>query len=101
MIRAEAPRVTSKPFKTSHEEQIKLVSSFDWIDWDALADLDELFRSVTEGSLFIDDARRTAIGAALTYRQTSHTQAKQNKKLIFLVFIGETAQIGQSPFLCG
>ena len=68
MIRAEAPRVTSKPFKASHEEQIKLVSSFDWIDWDALADLDELFQSVTEGSLFIDDARRTAIGAALRKR---------------------------------
>ena len=68
MIRAEAPRVTSKPFKTSHEEQIKLVSSFDWIDWDALTDLDELFQSVTEGSMFVDDARRTAIGAALRKR---------------------------------
>ena len=68
MIRAEAPRVTAKPFKASHEEQIKLVSSFDWIDWDALADLDELFQNVAEGSLFIDDARRTAIGAALRKR---------------------------------
>ena len=68
MIRAEAPRVTAKPFKTSHEEQIKLVSSFDWIDWDALTDLDELFQSVTEGSMFVDDARRTAIGAALRKR---------------------------------
>ena len=68
MIRAESPRVTSKPFKASYEEQIKLVFSFDWIDWDALTDLDELFQSVTEGSLFVDDTRRTAIGAALRKR---------------------------------
>ena len=30
--------------------------------------LDELFQNVAEGSLFIDDARRTAIGAALRKR---------------------------------
>ena len=32
-------KITCKPFKNSHEEQIKLVSSFDWINFDALKDV--------------------------------------------------------------
>ena len=31
--------VTCKPFKKHHAEQLKLVSSFDWIDFDALTDI--------------------------------------------------------------
>ena len=30
-----------KPFKSNHDEQIKLVTSFDWVDFDKLKDIDE------------------------------------------------------------
>ncbi|MFR6333241.1 MAG: hypothetical protein ACLUOI_33695 [Eisenbergiella sp.] len=40
----------SKPFKTTHDEQIKLVSSFDWLDIDALAGIDEELRELVKGS---------------------------------------------------
>ena len=43
LIRASAPRIASKPFKASHEEQVKLVSSFAWVDWDALNGIEEEF----------------------------------------------------------
>lgn len=42
-IRAERD-IVCKPFKKRHGEQLKLVSSFDWIDFEALADLDSLIR---------------------------------------------------------
>lgn len=34
--------VICKPFKNHHAEQLKLVSSFDWVDFDRLADAQEL-----------------------------------------------------------
>ncbi|MDR3284414.1 MAG: HipA domain-containing protein, partial [Treponema sp.] len=34
-------KVSSKPFKSTHEEQIKLVRSFDWLDFNALKGIDE------------------------------------------------------------
>lgn len=36
--------VVCKPFKKHHAEQLKLVSSFDWIDFDALTDVGILIR---------------------------------------------------------
>lgn len=68
MINASAARINSKPFKTSHEEQIKLVGSFDWIDWTALEHIGDDFLAVTDGSIFIDEARRAAICSALHKR---------------------------------
>ena len=38
--------ITCKPFKRRHEEQIKLVTSFDWIDFSKLSDEDEIVREV-------------------------------------------------------
>lgn len=38
--------VVCKPFKNHHAEQIKLVSSLDWIDFDRLSDVDELIAGV-------------------------------------------------------
>ena len=47
MISAGA-KAASKPFKTTHDEQIKLVSSFDWLDIDALAGIDEELRELVK-----------------------------------------------------
>jgi hypothetical protein len=57
-----------KPFKTDHDEQIKLVTSFDWLDLAALQDIDEEFHEILNGSLFIDKARRDTLCFALRGR---------------------------------
>ncbi|MFQ7748767.1 MAG: hypothetical protein ACLRJV_16545 [Eubacteriales bacterium] len=48
-------RVTCKPFKDRHEEQIKLVSSFDWLDLSRLDSIEEEWMELTKGSLFLDE----------------------------------------------
>ena len=69
MIRASAPRLGSKPFKASHEEQIRLVSSFDWIDWHALDGIEEEFGVIAQGSPFIDTARCDAVCRGIAGRK--------------------------------
>ena len=60
MIRPMAKH-QSKPFRSAHSEQIKLVSSFDWLDSKALSGIDEEFRWIIADSAFIDEARRDAL----------------------------------------
>lgn len=57
-----------KPFKNSHEEQIKLVTDFDWLNFSALAGVDEELREIVRGSLFVDDARCKALCRGLNRR---------------------------------
>lgn len=54
-------KVPCKPFKADHDEQIKLVTSFDWLNFSALKDIDEEFHEILNGSLFIDEARRDTL----------------------------------------
>lgn len=61
-------KTASKPFKNSHEEQIKLVTDFCWIDFSALAGIDEELREIIRGSLFIDEARCSVLCRALRHR---------------------------------
>ena len=61
-------RVACKPFKDRHEEQIKLVSSFDWLDLSRLDSIEEEWMELTKGSLFLDEARRIAVARALRGR---------------------------------
>ena len=61
-------KLPSKPFKSDHAEQIKLVTSFEWIDLHALLGIDEEFREILAGSVFIDDARRDALCYGLRKR---------------------------------
>lgn len=68
MISKEASRIACKPFKTSHEEQIRLVTDFGWIDWDALKDIEQEFAALVDGSPFIDAARCSAICSAIRGR---------------------------------
>lgn len=39
-------KITCKPFKSKHEEQLKLVLSFDWLDFSKLSDAGEIVREV-------------------------------------------------------
>lgn len=70
-----APQILSgkgiecKPFKKSHEEQLKLVTSFDWIVFEKLQDMEEVMRSVFEtAGEYMDDIRKNAIIAAYRKR---------------------------------
>lgn len=73
-------RMTSKPFKNSHDEQIKLVSSFDWLNLNALAGIDEELRKLTKGSLFIDEARAQALCKALNGRVERLTEVVNSRR---------------------
>lgn len=61
-------KLTCKPFKQDHDEQLKLVTNVDWLDLSALQGIDEELREVMRDSLFIDAARRDALCAALLRR---------------------------------
>ena len=53
-----------KPFKDAHKEQIKLVSSFDWIDFSKLDGLDDEIRAIfsaEQAKSYIDEKRCKAI----------------------------------------
>lgn len=68
LIHASAAHMKCKPFKTNHEEQIKLAGSLEWIDWHRLDGIEEEFLAMTHESPFVDEVRRNAIAKALKKR---------------------------------
>lgn len=75
--------IECKPFKKTHEEQLNLVTSFDWINFDALKGLDKDIKKVFENAgEYVDEDRVNAIissvesrieylqGMAMSNRQT-------------------------------
>jgi hypothetical protein len=67
MIRplAKAP---SKPFRNSHDEQIKLIGDFGWLNFHSLKGIGEAFSDILADSPFIDSARRDALCFGLSKR---------------------------------
>ena len=58
-----------KPFKKTHEEQLKLVSSFDWINFDHLEESHKIIRDVfDQAGEYMDTARKDAILSAYSAR---------------------------------
>lgn len=56
--------ITCKPFKRRHDEQIKLVTSFDWIDFSKLSDACDMVREVfsdPRAKELISESRKEAI----------------------------------------
>lgn len=56
--------IICKPFKKYHEEQLKLVSSFDWIDFNNLSDVEKVIADIFNDERakdFIDESRKSAI----------------------------------------
>ena len=80
-----ARNVTCKPFKKRHEEQLKLVTDFSWLDFDRLADVRELIVETlsSEGAADYMDANRIraiadAVEKRIAYvRELSMTQPMQ------------------------
>ncbi|MDE7311246.1 MAG: excisionase [Eubacterium sp.] len=67
MIQAGA-KVSCKPFKSSHEQQVQLVSDFSWLDFCALSGIEEEWREIVKGSVFVEQARCEAICKGLSER---------------------------------
>ena len=71
--------IVCKPFKKQHVDQLRLVSSFAWIDFEKLADAEEMIREVlsTEQTKeLLDENRMTAIAdSAMKRIETLHTFA--------------------------
>ena len=65
-----SPRMTEcKPFKRTHDEQIKLVRSFAWIDFDQLDGIkQDLRRIFDQAGDYMDENRKSAILAAFSAR---------------------------------
>ena len=61
--------VECKPFKKTHEEQLKLVTSFDWLDFGRLNGVESEIREVfDQAGDYMDEARRSAILSAFSSR---------------------------------
>ena len=64
----DASETVCKPFKKHHEEQLKLVSSFDWIDFSALSDVGKMITDILSDENAKDymEERRIRVIAELT-----------------------------------
>lgn len=62
--------IVCKPFKKTHFEQLRLVTSFDWIDFDALKNIDNEILGILNDAddNLIDDARKQKIISSINQR---------------------------------
>lgn len=61
--------IECKPFKKTHEEQLKLVTSFDWVNFDKLQGIEEEIRWVfDQADNYMDESRKDAITSAFSSR---------------------------------
>ena len=64
-----ARTIECKPFKKTHEEQLKLVTSFDWIDFGKLNGIEQDVRDILDqAGEYMDENRKTAIISAFSSR---------------------------------
>jgi len=61
-------KAKSQPFFDTHEEQIKLVKDFSWLNFTDLSGIDDEFNELLRKSPLIEDARRDALCFALRER---------------------------------
>ena len=77
--------IICKPFKKHHEEQLKLVSSFEWLDFEKLKDVQTLIEEAFTGERiedYIDERRVRAIGYSVKHRIDYLAQLAKSKKMI-------------------
>jgi len=61
-------RLDCKPFKKNHEDQLKLVKSFDWLNLERIEGTLDDIKKLLVGSLYIDEVRSTRIIEVLQIR---------------------------------
>lgn len=71
--------VDCKPFKKRHEEQVRLVTNFDWIDFDSLKNIEADIVDVFEGSGMYADEKRIEAVISSVKRRISNLQAIANE----------------------
>lgn len=75
--------VVCKPFKKKHEEQIRLVSSFGWIDFKALANIEEDIKAVfKDAGMYADENRINAIVTSVKRRISNLEALAQEKSAV-------------------
>lgn len=67
-MKAGAREIGSKPFKTNHSDQIKLVTDFEWLELDKLKGIDEEFAEILKTNEHIDAARKDTLCSLLNSR---------------------------------
>lgn len=72
--------VDCKPFKKRHEEQLRLVTDYSWINFDALENIDEDIKKVfANAGMYMDENRIQAVISSVK-RRISNLQALANQK---------------------
>jgi hypothetical protein len=79
MIRP-ASKLASKPFRSSHGEQVKLAGSLAWLDFAVLRGLGEEYGELLKQSPFIDKERRDKLCRALKARVETLEEIAQNNQ---------------------
>jgi hypothetical protein len=73
--------VLCQPFKAAHSQQIGLAGSLDWVDFSALQNLDEEFRTLLLSSPYIDEPRTDALCTGLNGRVLQLKQLALEQKM--------------------
>lgn len=72
--------IDCKPFKKKHEEQLRLVTNYDWINFAALRNIDEDIRNVFKEAGMYADENRIEVVISSVKRRISNLQAKADEK---------------------
>ena len=73
--------IECKPFKRTHEEQLELVTSFNWLDFDKLYGLeDEMHTTFDRAGEYMEPARKDAICASVSHRIEHLTELAQEQR---------------------
>ena len=67
-IKAGARDISSKPFKTNHSDQLKLVTDFSWLDIGKIKVIEDEFAEILETSEHIDTERKDTLCKMLVSR---------------------------------
>ena len=84
-IRAEQD-IECKPFKKHHEEQLKLVTDFSWIDFDRLSDVKDLIMEVLSAEKardYMDEKRIDAIVTTVARRIERTKKLAQTQRISY------------------
>ena len=68
LIKPISPSIPSKPFKKTHNEQIKLVKDFSWLDLDRLDGIEYMADEILSQSEYISKARKNVLCNAIKQR---------------------------------
>lgn len=90
--------IDCKPFKRTHDEQLRLVNSFDWICFEHLSDIeDELYSIFDQAGEFMDSARKQAIVTSVRNRiKRVEEQASASESVVDIISSDVTENIAET-----